>query len=219
MDGACVVIGYLRLTQFYRESACEHKIREPEMRQALIQEAEARCFPYSVEMPTDQAYRFTPLPGDGRRRGLHDFALVPEDERQRRPLVRVEFKEGPLSARRDEAGRPTDVPALSKDLRKLLLEESTDGRAVLHVLQAANGKTLSALLQKYEVALRTAQATLAREYPEEAVNRATWFSVLFLIVRHRGRIGGNRPALWRAAIDTARPPGKRCLTAEEITSF
>ena len=81
------------------------------MRQALIQEAEARCFPYSVEMPTDQAYRFTPLPGDGRRRGLHDFAaLVPEDERQRRPLVRVELKEGPLSARRDEAGRPTDVP-------------------------------------------------------------------------------------------------------------
>src|SRR5579864_2139294 len=91
------------------------------------------------------------LRGDRRRRALHDFAPVPEDERLRRPLVRVELKEGPLSAQRDETGRPTDVPTLSKDLRKRLLEESTDGRAVLHRLQAAIGKTLSALRQKYEV--------------------------------------------------------------------
>jgi hypothetical protein len=88
---------------------------------------------------------------------------------------------------------------------------------VIHVLQAANGKTLSALLRKYEVALRAAQTTLTRDYAEEAVTRATWFSVLFLIVRHRGRIWSNRPALWRAAIDTVRPPGERCLTAGKIT--
>ena len=190
------------------------------MRQALIQEAEARCLPYSLEQPTDERYRFTPVRGVRRRRGLHDFALMPADERQRRPLVRVEVKEGQPSARRDAAGRPMDVPALSKDLRKLLLEKAIDGRAVLHVLQAANRGTLSSLLRKYRVALHAAQTHLAREHPDaEAGTRATWFSVLFLIVRRRGRLGGNRPALWRAVINTARPPGECCLAAEEVTPF
>jgi hypothetical protein len=61
-------IGYLRLTKHYREEAGEWKIREPELCQALIDEARDRRIYYGLEVPTDSAYRFTPVLATGSER-------------------------------------------------------------------------------------------------------------------------------------------------------
>ncbi len=185
-------IGRLRLTSPYRAEQGAFKIREPELCQALIQEAEALGYYYGLEVPTDLPYRFTPLDGEGKRRALHDFVLFGTGEADVLPRVRVELKEGSPSPRRDEAGQQVDVPALSKDLRKLLFEPSVDGRAVLHVLQASDEGTLPSLLGKYRLALQVALAEVAGQEPVTA----TWFSLVFFAVRRRGPRGGDRPALW-----------------------
>jgi hypothetical protein len=81
-----------------------------------------------------------------------------------------------------------------------------DGRAVVHVLQAADKYgTIPSLLDKYRIALQCALATVERDAP--AVYRelaATWFTFLILAVRRRRRHCPNRPGLWRLHLDLAR---------------
>jgi hypothetical protein len=199
-------IGFLRLTKYYREDAGELKIREPELCQAFIDEAKERRLYYGLEVPTEDTYRFTPAPGDGKRKALHDFVLFGPDRDNVYPRVRTELKEGPPSVRRDFAGIVDDVPQLTKDLRKLLQEPSLDGRAIVHVLQAAdeNG-TIPSLLEKYRVALRRALETLQRDSPAAHQHvAATWFTILILAVRRRGQQHQNRPGLWALHVDLAR---------------
>jgi hypothetical protein len=230
--GACLravetpgFIGFLRLTKQYRQAAGECKIREPELCQAFIDEAKARGLYFGLEVPTDCTYRFTPVPGEGKRRALHDFVVFGLQRDEESPRVRIELKEGSPSMRRDHAGVVVDVPALAKDLQKLLREPSLDGRAVVHVLQAAdeNG-TLPSLLAKYRVALRTAMNDVRRYVPAAYEQiAASWFSILILAVRRRGAQHGNRPGLWRLQLRLAtddREPAQDLLGVEpEVVSL
>jgi hypothetical protein len=188
-------IGYLRLTQYYRRGNHEHKLREPELLIAVGQEAEARHIPYGVEVPTSRRYRFTTVVGTRRRRARHDVVLFGPEEGDVLPRVRMELKEGSPGTRRNQ-GEATDVPAISKDFEKLLLEPSADGRCMFHILQAADRHTVPALLKKYRLAhcaaldriMAYGRATVAPATP-------TWFSLAILTPRLR-EPGGFRPALW-----------------------
>jgi hypothetical protein len=188
-------IGFLRLTQSYRG---KRKVREPELCQSLVQEAEHQQRFYGLEVPTDHPYSFS---GDRKRRALHDFALF-EPEEGSRPLVRIELKEGSPSRRKDDTGQIVDIPTLSKDLLKLLHEPSKEGRAVLHVVQAADAGTLPSLVQKYSLALQVALAELRGDVASlrDAIG-TTWFSVMILAVRLRRARQEVRPALWHVPVD------------------
>lgn len=186
-------ISHLVLTQTAQNG--EPSLREPEMRHALAQEAEARPEPvhYGIEVPTKEGYRFTMGPGDRETSARHDFVVLAEARHDASRENLVELKKG-------QAGGPK----IRKDLQKLLLERAVDGKCMMHICHAANRQTISALLEKYNAAMpqaiRLAREAATRHPLPDIADDPSWFSLFVLVVRQRGRAGGNRPALYHQGV-------------------
>jgi hypothetical protein len=199
-------VGRLVLT---RTRKGEPVLREPEMRHALAQEAEARHEPlhYGIEVPTKEVYRFTLEPGDGEVSARHDFVVLAEARHDAARMNLVELKREQPEVTRGAAG--TDCPKIRKDLQKLLLEPALDGKCMLHLFHAAKSGTIPSVLTKYNAAMpqairrareairRAREATTRDPLPDLAADRS-WFSLFILVVRQRG--DGNRPALYHHGV-------------------
>ena len=195
-------VGRLLLTQSATNG--EPMLREPEMRHALAQEAEARPEPlhYGIEVPTREVYRFTLEPGDAQTSARHDFAVLAAARSDAARLNLVELKREQPEMKPGADG--ADCPKIRKDLEKLLLESAVDGKCMLHLFHAAHRDTIPSVLDKYNAAMRQAirrardaiararEATTRDPLPDLAAD-ASWFSLLVLVVRRRE---GNRPALY-----------------------
>ncbi len=195
-------IGHLVLTQTVPTG--EPEIREPEMRHALAQEAERRLLTYGIEVPTDLKYRFVDATGERKVAARHDFVILEQANagwnrsillELKRDQPAMEIREGQLCC-----------PAISKDFQKLLLEQATNGKGLLHILHAADAGTLDALLQKYRVAL-TGALGASRKALELLKTRpqSCWFTLFILVVRCRGQQGQNRPFLYSLTLDQFGP--------------
>ena len=190
-------ISHLVLTQTNEKG--EPKIREPEMRHALAQEAEARTtVHYGIEVPTKEGYRFTLARGDKETSARHDFVVMAADwyHAPRENLVELK-KDQPAKA----TGSPQlDYPAVRKDFQKLLLETATHGKSMLHILHASKKNSIPRVLAKYNVALREAltrsvAAAAAHNLPSPLAD-PSWFSLFLLVVWRRGKTHGDRPILF-----------------------
>ncbi len=186
-------IGRLVLTQ--TDGFPNGRLREPEMRHALAQEAEVRDIPYGIEVPTVGAYRFTKEPGTAKMAARHDFVLLERDATANDVLL--ELKAGQPAVERDDLEELVDCPAISKDLQKLLRERASSGLCMLHVLHATDKGTIPALLQKYGVALRRAVEEAKDDIErakDEDVIRNRWF-VFAILVQHQRNVPENPPGL------------------------
>ena len=184
-------VGHLVLTQTTATS--ERKLREPELRHALAQEAEARSLLYGVEVPTFHTYRFVKAPGDKQRAARTDFALLQAGMPDYSSAVLVELKEG-------QPGRGTtdmlDCPAIRKDFEKLLREPATFGKAIIHICHAWDGGTIPGVLEKYNMALREAVLRVpTKSDPEPWTKDKCWFELLVLVLHRRGKDGSSMPCL------------------------
>ena len=95
--------------------------------------------------------------------------------------------------------RQWHCPAITKDFQKLLLEQATDGKGILHILHAANAGTLEAVLQKYRAAL-----TRALELPN-IQQPSCWFILFILVVYQRGQQRQIAPVLRHLGLDNFGP--------------
>jgi hypothetical protein len=188
-------IGQLVLTQkALRE---EPEIREPEMRHALAQEAESQKLWYGIEVPTKEKYRFVDMPGERKVAARHDFVILEQARPDANRSILLELKRGqPAMEIRD---RQWHCPAITKDFQKLLLEQATDGKGILHILHAANAGTLEAVLQKYRAAL-----TRALELPN-IQQPSCWFILFILVVYQRGQQRQIAPVLRHLGLDNFGP--------------
>src|SRR5207247_3258352 len=111
---------------------------------------------------------------------------------------------------RTEDERWDDCAAISKDLHKLLVEPVNSGKSMFHVRHAADRDTVRAILTKYDVALRRAAQDARRDEQTGAgpgwFEHACWFEFFVLIGHRRGKIGGNRPHLYRLSFTTLAHP-------------
>jgi len=188
------VIGRLVLTQ--TEPNGEPKLREPEMRHALAQEAEARGDLNSgIEVPTVETYRFVDDDGDRETSARHDFAVFGGNTAAASRLVLLELKKDQPDT--DGSSTEPDCPKVRKDFQKLILERAQWGKAMLHILHAADHDSVPAVLQKYNAgikwALRLAAPVAAARQNRDPLEDGCWFTLFILVVRRR-RVG-NTPAL------------------------
>ncbi len=151
----------------------ESLIREPEMLYAFCRTLDAGEHRYGIEVPTGRRYRFVDQLRDRTMRARHDLVIL-EDSR---PDVLVELK------RDQPAAYGEDYPAISKDLRKLLLEKA-GGKVMFHICHAADAGTLPAVIQKYVASFAFATATVAAEQVESA-NDNSWFAFYLLVLHDR----------------------------------
>jgi hypothetical protein len=97
-----------------------------------------------------------------------------------------------------------DCPKIRKDFEKLLLEVAADGKCMLHLCHAAHRGTIPALRKKYNAALaqalRRAQQTAAHLGLRNPTQDPCWFDLMILVIHQRGPAGGNRPILYRQAV-------------------
>lgn len=207
--------GHMGQLVYTQKASNQPKLREPEMQFAFGYAAEAEGLPYGVEVPTDKLYRFTKEVGTDKRRGCLDFVILdavnPEAER----LVLVEFKEGQPGTITD--GRGAYCPAITKDLHKLLLEPSADGKCMLHMCHAANSGTVRAVLAKYDAALRRAveDARADDDFSAATASRVVgWFEFLLLIGHQRGKVGEDRPCLYHLSFVTLEHAARAVLAGE-----
>ena len=139
-------VGHLLCTQ--SANPRERKLREPEMRIAFQQEAEARNLFYGIEVPTTYPYRIS---GEGERCALIDFALLEDALDTDGRIVRnvlMELKEGqPYKVRADESSA-FDCPTITKDMHRLWAEPARFGRCIFHICQAADSGTPRGVAQK-----------------------------------------------------------------------
>jgi hypothetical protein len=189
-------IGHLVLTQ---KIGTEPEIREPEMRHALAQQAENQNLWYGIEVPTKKQYRFVEATGERRVAARHDFVILEQAHPDSNRSILLELKrEQPATSESD--GQILDCPAIRKDFEKLLLENATDGKGMLHILHAVDDGTLPSLQEKYTIAhgfaLNRAQKVIARPPLINNPPANRWFT-LFILVHHlRGLQGQNRPFLF-----------------------
>lgn len=189
-------ISRLVLTQTDKKG--EPKIREPEMRHALAQEAEARqTVHYGIEVPTRAGYRFTLAPGDKETSARHDFVIMAADWHGAPRANLVELKKD--SPARAKSSPQLDYPTVRKDFQKLMLETATHGKSMLHILHASNKNSVPGVLAKYNVALREALtrsvAAAADHTLPSPLADPSWLSLFLLVVRRRGKPHGDRPIL------------------------
>jgi hypothetical protein len=186
------LIGYLVLTQKHRGTP---RIREPEMRHALAQVAEARGLHYGIEVPTEKKYRFTSAPGGRLTRGRHDLVFLagPSPGAERRVLV--ELKEGRLA-------EGSANKAITKDFVKLLREPAVDGKSFLHILPVASPAALRDLRSAYGAAYREALGNVRVVYRDcEPADDEKWFSLFVLVPRVPGAAGGGGSELHVATLE------------------
>jgi hypothetical protein len=149
----------------------ESVIREPEMLHAFCRILDAGEHSYGIEVPTDGRYRFVDQVGERTMRARHDLVIFGQSG----PEVLVELK------REQPAAKGEDFPAISKDLRKLLLEEA-GGKCMFHLCHASDAGTLPAVIKKYVAAFAFAMASVdAREV--ERVSSPSWFA-FYLVALH-----------------------------------
>lgn len=191
-------IGRLVLTR--TTDNLEPKIREPEMRHAIAQEAESRGenIHYGIEVPTQEAYRFTLAPGVKEVSARHDVVLLSDARHDAARLNLVELKKDQPAL--SGTGDDIDCPAIRKDVQKLILEAAVHGKSMLHILHAANAATVPSVLRKYNAAvwqgLRLSSPVAARLGLPDPYNDDAWFTLFILVIRQRGREGRNRPILY-----------------------
>lgn len=177
-------IGNLRLTQ--QNERKEPIIREPEMLHAFCRTLDGPEWQtsYGIEVPTEKLYRFVDEEGEKTIRARHDLVLFSGDDSD----VIVELKTGQPAASADG----DDHPAISKDLRKLLLEKAP-GKAMFHICHAADSGTLPALIKKYNLALRFAIARI--EELGQVREPFDWLDLYVLVLYERNP--GGQPAIHR----------------------
>jgi hypothetical protein len=152
---------------------------------------------YGIEVPTHGAYRFVTEPGDREVAARHDFAVLSGPQQDADRMNLVELKQGPPDVERGPCG--PDCPKVRKDLEKLILERAADGKCMLHICHAADAGTVPSVLEKYNMAMphavrRAREAAARNDLPDIASDRS-WFSLFVLVIRRRGREGGDRPVL------------------------
>ena len=183
----------------------EPKIREPEMRHALAQEAESRSEDvfYGIEVPTRERYRFTTAPGEQKVSARHDLVILSEARVDADRLNLVELKKDQPALK--GTGDDIDCPAIRKDIVKLILEKAEHGKSMIHICHAADSGTIRAVLHKYNAAvwqgLRMSRPTAARLGLPDPFEDTAWFTLFILVVRLRGAQGRNRPYLYRQHVD------------------
>jgi hypothetical protein len=106
-------------------------------------------------------------------RARHDLEIFGESG----PEVLVELE------REQPAAKAEDYPAISKDLRKLLLEEAA-GKTMFHLCHASDAATLPAVIKKYVAAFAFAMASVEAEEVERGSGRS-WFSFYLLVLHDR----------------------------------
>lgn len=198
-------IGNLRLTQ--QNERGEPIIREPEMLHTFCRTLDKLEWQitYGIEVPTDGSFRFVPIPGNRRVKARHDLVLLAGDK----PDALVELK------REQPASRGEDYPAISKDLRKLLLEMAP-GKSMFHICHASDAGTLRAVVGKYVAAFAFAWSSVDSGEAERASGES-WFSIHILVLYDRS--DEKKPVLYHyavrslAALRTAMPG----LTIEQFT--
>lgn len=193
-------IGRLALTQTYANF--QPKIREPEMRHAMAQEAELRKdIAYGIEVPTREKFRFTSDPGEGRVSARHDFVVMQDPRHDAPRLNLVELKEGQPAV--TVVGGGSDCRPTRKDFQKLILEVAEEGKSIVHILQAANRGSIPEVLGKYNIglwqatrlSLEQAGLLLVRDPLADPV----WFTLFILVVRLRHE--AKRPFLYHQHLD------------------
>lgn len=197
-------IGRLLLTRVTEN--LEPKIREPEMRHALAQEAESRTeeILYGVEVPTRVKYRFTTAPGEQEVSARHDLVILSEARFDAERLNVVELKKDQPAL--EGTGDDIDCPTIRKDILKLILEKTEHGKSMIHICHAADSGTIPAVLHKYNAAvwqgLRKSRPIAARLGLPDPFEDPTWFTLFILVVHLRGAQGRNRPFLYRQHVDS-----------------
>lgn len=168
-------IGQMRLTQ---KRGNEPTIREPEMLHAFCRTLDQPNWkkPYGIEVPTDGRFRFVTTPGDRRVKARHDLVFLDGDV----PVVLVELK------REQPSGNCDGYPAISKDLRKLLLERAP-GKAMFHICHASDRGTIPAVTDKYRASIAFAKASI--EADGLSINDTGWFALMILVLYDRNNDG------------------------------
>jgi hypothetical protein len=188
-------IGHLVCTQ--AKNPKEPILREPEMRTAFQQEAEAREMFYGIEVPTKYPYRFVDTEGQSRRRALVDFALLNSGEAKSDRNVLVEFKQGQPNRVLSKVDDSFDYPKITKDIHKLWAEPVRHGSCMFHICQAADRGTLAATEAKYNAvtqnAMNLASATISGnlEVLRDDTTSERWFLLLILVLHQRGETTGS----------------------------
>jgi hypothetical protein len=188
-------IGNLVLTQ--TNDSDEPVIREPEMRQAfcLTLDKEDWELPYGIEVPTKRQYRFVDETGGVKTSARHDLVVLTETEEgfARDVLFESKREQPKLVSRPDRI----DCPAISKDYRKLLMEEGKSGKCMFHICHAANRGTLLAVLEKYNAGFSRALAKSRADAATLGINldqnEQCWFALYILVVNDRNH--RNQPFL------------------------
>lgn len=195
-----------RLVVTQKTENLEPKIREPEMRHAMAQEAESRPEEvlYGIEVPTREKYRFTTAPGEQVVSARHDFVILPEGRFDADRLNVVELKKDQPAL--EGTGDDIDCPAIRKDIMKLILEKAEHGKSMIHICHAANSGTIPAVLHKYNAALwqglRMSRPIAARLGLLDPFEDPTWFTLFVLVVHRRGVQGRNQPYLYRQHVNS-----------------
>lgn len=172
-------------------------IREPEMRHAfcLTLEGERWRLPYGIEVPTKRQYRFVDETGENKTSARHDLVLLTETaEGFKRDVLFESKREQPSLVARPDG---IDCPAISKDYRKLLMEEGQSGKCMFHICHAANRGTLPAVLEKYNAGLTRARTRSLADATalgaDLSHNERCWFALYILVVNDRNH--ANQPYL------------------------
>jgi hypothetical protein len=151
----------------------ESLIREPEMIHAFAQALDEEGKRYGIKVPTGGRYRFVDQVGERTMRARHDLVIFGEAG----PEVLVELK------RNQPASKGEDYPRISKDLRKLLLEEA-GGKAMFHICHASNAGTVPAVARKYVAAFSLASASVEAADAEHT-SAESWFVFYILVLYDR----------------------------------
>jgi hypothetical protein len=192
-------IGGLVLTQVTKSKNPEPRIREPEMRHALAQEAEhQKNIFYGIEVPTKGSFRFTLVEGERKTSARHDFVVVNGRRHSSRRMNLLELKKDQPDT--TGHGEDKDCPKVRKDFQKLIVEPAGDGKAMLHIFHAAKKKTVAAVLTKYNLAIcqalrRCLPLVEGHDVPDPFVDDR-WFTLFIFVVRRRRKEPGNQPVLY-----------------------
>jgi len=193
-------IGGLVLTQ--TTANLEPKIREPEMRHAMAQEAESRkdlC--YGIEVPTREKFRFTDTPGEDHVSARHDFVVMKDDRYDAPRFNLVELKEGQPTV--TGVGGDSDCRPIRKDFQKLILEIAEHGKSIVHILHAAKARSIRSVLGKYNIGLwqgvRRSREEARLLLVPDPVADPVWFTLFILVLHLRDQ--GDRPFLYHQHLD------------------
>jgi len=212
-------IGRLVLTQVTKSKNPEPRIREPEMRHALAQEAERqKTIFYGIEVPTKGGFRFTLTEGQRKTAARHDFVVVDGRTHSSRRMNLLELKKDQPDT--SGQGEDKDCPKVRKDFQKLIVEPAGDGKAMLHILHGAKKKTVPAVLKKYNLAVRQAIRRCLPLVGEHDVPDPfaddRWFTLFIFVVRRRGKEHGNRPVLYCLHFEHFGDALRRAHSGEEL---